>query len=206
MSISHHQPSSIITSAPKLVYSAATTGALYNEDLLAAAESGDDSFVCELLAQNANINICTLDGNSALHLAALKNHPSTTDLLLQNGADFSAKNSNQNTALHLAAQKGFHEIVRQLILRGADGNALNLTQKTPLQLAEASLKKVRGEIAAAEKFKEILRTPAEILLQMEVELENLSQTTSLLKVQQTVLNQISATPLKSQQQTNAQTL
>ena len=126
--------------------------------------------------------------------------------MLQNGADIFAENLDKNTALHLAAQKGFHKIVRQLIVRGADGNSLNSNQETPLQLAEKSLHKVRGELAAAEKYQNILHMSPEILLQIKTDLKNLSETTSLLKIQQTVLNQISATPLQSQQQTNTQTL
>ncbi len=205
MSIINLKPSSTVSISSKKNNPHVTIGAIFNQDLLAAAAAGNNFLVNKLLEQDAYINIVHTNGNTALHLATLNNHYSTVNLLLENGADLSAINQDSNTALHLASKKGFYEIVKLLILRGADGKAVNSNQETPLQLAESSLKELSSEFRTATKFQKILHLTPENLLQRETELKNISETIDILKVQQKVLTQISATPLKSQQ-TNIKTL
>lgn len=59
-------------------------------------------------------------------------------LLIEQGADVTAKDKSLSTPLHLASSLGIPEIVRLLIERGADITAENESRRTPLHLASAS--------------------------------------------------------------------
>ena len=59
-------------------------------------------------------------------------------LLIEQGADVTAKDKNLSTPLHLASSAGIPESVQLLIGRGADINAEDMSRRTPLHLASAS--------------------------------------------------------------------
>ena len=59
-------------------------------------------------------------------------------LLVEQGADVTAKDKSFSTPLHLALSFGTPEIVRLLIERGADITAEDESRRTPLHLASAS--------------------------------------------------------------------
>jgi ankyrin repeat protein len=72
-----------------------------------------------LLNRGANIEAKNKGGNTALHLAALRDHETMARLLLGGGADIEATNRYGHTALHLAYQR--HQTVAKLLLdRGAN--------------------------------------------------------------------------------------
>ena len=59
-------------------------------------------------------------------------------LLVEQGADVTAKDKNSSTPLHLASSFGSPEIVRLLIERGVDITAEDESRRTPLHLASGS--------------------------------------------------------------------
>ena len=58
-------------------------------------------------------------------------------LLIEQGADVTAKDKNLSTPLHLASSVGIPESVQLLIGHGADINAEDMSRRTPLHLASA---------------------------------------------------------------------
>jgi ankyrin repeat protein len=80
-----------------------------------------------------------IDGRSndstPLHYAVSAGHRAMTELLLQRGADTSARNSFGQTALHVAAQNGFQAVAEALIAGKADVNSMTSKQETPLHAA-----------------------------------------------------------------------
>ena len=61
----------------------------------------------------------------------------TIQVLLEHGADMTARDDSDSTPLHLALSMGPSEIAQLLIERGADVNVLDGSCKTPLHLASA---------------------------------------------------------------------
>lgn len=70
-----------------------------------------------------------------VHWAARHKDPAILHLLLENGADFSARNHNGETALHCAAEANQETAVRMLLDNGANPVAQNSAGETPLHLA-----------------------------------------------------------------------
>ena len=66
-------------------------------------------------------------------------------LLVEKGADVTAKDKSFSTPLHLASSFGTPEIVRLLIERGADITAEDERRRTPLHLASVSRYAVSAE-------------------------------------------------------------
>jgi ankyrin repeat protein len=62
----------------------------------------------------------------------------TVQLLIQHGADVTARDDTHSTPLHLASSMGNAETVGLLIRHGADINVQNVNQSTPLHLAASS--------------------------------------------------------------------
>ena len=89
-----------------------------------------ESLVVEF-SQNVNSRGFT-DHVTPLHLASERGHVTTARMLIERGADLSAKNNVWQTPLHLASQAGQVEVARMLIERGADPSAQNQDGETPL--------------------------------------------------------------------------
>ncbi len=67
------------------------------------AHQGDHRTVAWLIAQGANVNARTLGGRTAAHFAAERNTgPKTLALLVENGADLSARDDDGLTPLEMA--------------------------------------------------------------------------------------------------------
>ncbi|KAH0608836.1 uncharacterized protein H6S33_001064 [Morchella sextelata] len=74
-------------------------------------------------------------GYTALHYAVNEAHIEVARLLIDHGADVSARDSGQKTPLHEALERGHLEIARLLIDHGADVSAKSSYQSTPLHEA-----------------------------------------------------------------------
>ena len=68
--------------------------------LHAAAKKGDTANLLALLQQGANINAADKDGQTALMLAADKNHLQAVQTLLAHGAQINATDCKGRSALH----------------------------------------------------------------------------------------------------------
>ena len=68
----------------------------------------------------ADINMCTREGRTALHLAASNGHVTTVRFLLETGAKANMADNNRYTALRLAAENGHLSAVESLLSAGAD--------------------------------------------------------------------------------------
>jgi ankyrin repeat protein len=107
-------------------------------NLYEAAESGDIEAVKQHLADGTDIELkCTGCGSTALGHAAKEGHKEIAELLVENGADVSAKDEDGWTPLFYAAGGGKKEVVELLIEKGADVNATDDGGTTPLDVAIA---------------------------------------------------------------------
>jgi len=94
-----------------------------NTPLHAAARSGNNSVVRELLRHGAAVDSRGEDDMTPLFLAAATNDGNECiRVLIQNGADVSAEDCERRTAFLMAAQNGMLENTRVLLEHGADIN------------------------------------------------------------------------------------
>ena len=101
--------------------------------LLAAADNGHAGIVKLLLKDGADVSIRTNKGDTALHLATIRNDGDIIKLLLEKCASANAENEDRNTALHLAVDRNSPENVTLLLEHGADIDILG-SKGTPLQM------------------------------------------------------------------------
>ena len=105
--------------------------------LLEAARRGDVEAVRSLLRDGADPNLAAGDGLTALHVAAEQGFVEVVELLLDAGANATAKtNIGEYEPLHLASRFGHAEVVRVLLEAGAEPAAVaTTTGVSPLHLA-----------------------------------------------------------------------
>lgn len=99
----------------------------------AAARLGHIQIINLLINNEADINLLTPDGNSALHYAAAFSYDATV-LLIDKGADFSVFNYYHENPCFWAAQNNQLESLKLLLNKGADGLASNSELKTPFSM------------------------------------------------------------------------
>jgi ankyrin repeat protein len=107
-------------------------------DVFEAATFGRLERLGELLAQESQLaRAYTVDGFTALHLAAFFGQPEAARLLLEAGADPGAvsKNAMQVQPLHSAAAARNLEAARLLLEAGADPNTVQQDEFRPLDAA-----------------------------------------------------------------------
>lgn len=73
----------------------------------------------------------TPEGDSCLHLAALRGDYHAVEILLDAGAQVNARGDMGNTPLHLAAKGGHREVFALLLKHGADTGLVNEFGSTP---------------------------------------------------------------------------
>lgn len=105
-----------------------------------AACDGRTSDVKRLLAEGADIESKTKEGEAPLHCAAALGRKETVGYLISKGADINSRNGYNSTPLHLAAAGGHVETVRLLLSAGADVNARSRNGETPLDCVTRMMK------------------------------------------------------------------
>jgi hypothetical protein len=101
--------------------------------LIRAAERGDNFAVESLLNSNADINVTSPTGGTALMYAAYRGHVDVVKTLLRHGAD--VQPPGKEFTLMQNAVVGGIELVRLLLDAGADVNATDLCGRTALMSA-----------------------------------------------------------------------
>ena len=108
---------------------AAETG---DSRLVEAAKSQDQKAVRALVAKNADVNVRSGDGSTALLWSAHWNDLDTAGLLVGAGADANAANDFRMTPVSEACTNGNAALVRLLLKSGANPNTAIATGETPL--------------------------------------------------------------------------
>jgi len=106
-----------------------------------AAHLGQEEAAELLIARGADVNAVARNESLRvvpLQSAAAGGHPKLVALLLEHGADPSARGAGGFTPLHAAAQNGERESVEALLESGADPAATNDEGRTPGELARAA--------------------------------------------------------------------
>ena len=115
-----------ISHNPDLVFSRKSDG---STPLHWAATGGHKDVVMLLLANGAEVNARSDNGDTALHNA--RDHEQVAELLLAHGAEVDAKNNEGKTPFHLAGTK----VAELLLAHGADINASDHNGRTRLHHA-----------------------------------------------------------------------
>ena len=106
--------------------------------IFAAAILGQTDQLEKMIGNDRSlVSAVSEDGWTPLHLAAFFGREDAARLLLNKGAQPSARSTNAmaNTALHAAAQSGDVPIARALLDNGADASARAGNQQRPIDLA-----------------------------------------------------------------------
>lgn len=109
--------------------------------LMEACSTGNVDLVKKLLNEGANVNYRDnsnkfIKNRTPIHIAVNEGHGEVVKLLLDNGADFTARTSPGGMQpLHDAAYEGFKDIAQLLIEKGADVNSRDRYGWTPLHTA-----------------------------------------------------------------------
>lgn len=106
-----------------------------------AVDNEDKTMVSRLLLYQVNCNICDINLQSSLHVAATKKSKSSLDivkLLLIKGAFLDAADCDNQTPLHYAARSGNLPMVKLLVAAGARVFAIDVNDQTPQDLAVAN--------------------------------------------------------------------
>ncbi|CAF4714983.1 unnamed protein product, partial [Rotaria sp. Silwood2] len=94
-----------------------------------ACNAGHYEIVELLLKHNANVNMQSTSGNTALHYSAGGGYADIVRLLLEHGAKVEETNENGHTPLMEAASGGHVEVARALLDHGAGVNTLSNDSK-----------------------------------------------------------------------------
>jgi ankyrin repeat protein len=89
-------------------------------------------------AQGQDVHSRAFGESTALHVAAHRGHAGVGRVLLELGADPTAKDKDGKTPLHVASEWGNVEAIRLLLEKGADPTAQDKDGKTPLHFASRS--------------------------------------------------------------------
>ncbi|XP_071949794.1 tyrosine-protein kinase HTK16-like [Antedon mediterranea] len=101
-----------------------------------AVDKGNYEMVMLLLDHEANVNTKDGGGVTALHHACMNNFPLICQLLVERGADPTARHHTTGwVPLHTAAQRGHSECVNQLLNMGVPRYPRNADEDTPYNIA-----------------------------------------------------------------------
>jgi ankyrin repeat protein len=107
-----------------------------------AASLGHSNAVEVLIQTHADVNVVNKDGNTPLHLAAIRADDDgadvTAELLEADDINVNAKNKAGNTALHIAAENNHKDTVESLLEADADNGIENKAGLTASQVTNNS--------------------------------------------------------------------
>jgi len=104
--------------------------------LVAAVTRGDQAAIAAIIkASPRAVRFADATGATPLHYAAALGRPDLATMLLEAGADISARKRDGVTPLHVAAALDKVEAVRVLVAAGADANVKDKMNRTPISLA-----------------------------------------------------------------------
>ena len=112
---------------------------LFKLDPLRMAVATKSLAAFEFLKESGWLKDCAPQGSleTALHLASAQRNAQLTSLLLESGAEVSAKDGTGQTALHCAARtKGAGDCIKALLAKGAKPDEIDANGLTPLDLAK----------------------------------------------------------------------
>ncbi|KAI1888603.1 hypothetical protein AGOR_G00186860 [Albula goreensis] len=127
--------------------------------LMKAVQSQQERCVATLLEHDADPNLVDINGNTALHLAALIPSISMAVQLLEHEANVNAQNKDGCTPLTLAVTENHAEMAEFLLKEGADVNATDQGERTSLMIAACN-----GQISMVRL---LLRYNADIMIKDE---------------------------------------
>lgn len=123
----------------------ASHGPPTEHDFLEAAKSGDPEALLALLArEDADIDVRSTTGLTALTLAILQEDTAAVTALLENGADVNLETLDGQSPLSIAVSNGFTAMVAFLLENNADANYRESRSLMPLHIAC-----IRGEVEVA---------------------------------------------------------
>ncbi|XP_077024926.1 85/88 kDa calcium-independent phospholipase A2 isoform X2 [Tamandua tetradactyla] len=98
---------------------------------------------CMLLKRGCDVNSTSSAGNTALHIAVMRNRFDCVMVLLTHGANADARGEHGNTPLHLAMSRDNVEMIKALIVFGAEVDTQNDFGETPAFIASKISKHVQ---------------------------------------------------------------
>lgn len=96
-----------------------------------------------LLKRGCDVNNTSSTGNTALHVAVMRNRFDCAMVLLTYGANANARGEHGNTPLHLAMSRGSVEMIKALIVFGAEVDTPNDCGETPTNIASKICKELQ---------------------------------------------------------------
>ncbi|TKC42600.1 hypothetical protein EI555_008989 [Monodon monoceros] len=96
-----------------------------------------------LLKRGCDVNSTSSVGNTALHVAVMRNRFDCVMVLLTHGANAKARGEHGNTPLHLAMSKDNMEMIKALIVFGAEVDIPNDFGETPAFMASKNSKQLQ---------------------------------------------------------------
>uniref|UniRef100_A0A8C0HYJ8 phospholipase A2 n=1 Tax=Balaenoptera musculus TaxID=9771 RepID=A0A8C0HYJ8_BALMU len=96
-----------------------------------------------LLKRGCDVNSTSSVGNTALHVAVMRNRFDCVMVLLTHGANAEARGEHGNTPLHLAMSKDNMEMIKALIVFGAEVDIPNDFGETPAFIASKHSKQLQ---------------------------------------------------------------
>lgn len=119
------------------------------EGVLDLAREGRTEPLLEMIDSGVSVDLANSRGDTALILAAYREHPQTVDALLKAGADTGMVNTMGQTALIAAVFRNSEPIVRALLHAGADPDVgAHTALEVAGQFGLAEMERILAEHAA----------------------------------------------------------